>query len=167
MMEKEGSCIETCSSTTACQCDDSKVKAALWEVCTESHPFAGASRHSVGKEHNEHTAGLDVFSLEITPAEEALINKLKANANLINALLGIQSTSQHLIRKRITVSKIVHQGCCCVVWTNRWGTRENTASRSKSRKGQIWERRYVRQSVRSSAPTPNCGNTYQHSSVSR
>lgn len=106
----------------------------------------------MGKEHDEHTAGLDVFSLEITPAEEALINKLKANANLINALLGIQSTSQHLIRKRITVSKTVHQGCCCVVGTNRQGTRENTASRSKSRKGQIWERRYVRQSVRSSAP---------------
>lgn len=70
-----------------CQGDDSKVMAALWDVCTEPHPFTGASRHSVGKEHAEHTAGLDVFSLEITPAEEALINKLKANANLINAYL--------------------------------------------------------------------------------
>lgn len=63
------------------------MKADLWEVFTESHPFAGASRHSVGKEHDEHTAGLDVFSLERTPAEEALIIKLKANPNLINAFL--------------------------------------------------------------------------------
>lgn len=70
-----------------CRCADSKVKAALWEVHAESHPFTGASRHSVGKEHDEHTAGLDVFSLEITPAEEALINKLKANANPIKAYL--------------------------------------------------------------------------------
>lgn len=80
------------SKPWCCQGDDSKVKAALWEVCTESHPFAGASRHSEGKEHDEHTAGLDVFSLEVTPAEEALINKLKTNANIINAYL--ESSSQ-------------------------------------------------------------------------
>lgn len=46
----------------------------------------------MGKEHDEHTAGLDVFSLEITPAEEALINKLKANANLI--MLYLESSPQ-------------------------------------------------------------------------
>ena len=41
----------------------------------------------MGKEHDEHTAGLDVFSLEIKAAGEAPINKLKANANLINRYL--------------------------------------------------------------------------------
>jgi len=43
--------------------------------------------NSLGKEHDEHTAGLDVFSLGITAAEEAPINKLKANVNLINPYL--------------------------------------------------------------------------------
>lgn len=78
---------QTCSSTTAAHgaanVTTAKVMAASWEICAESHPFAGASRHSAGKEHNEHTAGLHVFSLETAAAGEAPVNKLKANVILL------------------------------------------------------------------------------------
>lgn len=89
--QNEGSGTQTCSSTTAAHgaanVMTAKVMAASWEIHTESHPFDDASRHSVGKEHDEHTAGLDVFFLEITAAGEAPINNLKANANFINPYL--------------------------------------------------------------------------------
>lgn len=89
--QNKGGGTQTCTSTAAAcgtaNAMTAKVKAASWEIRTESHPFAGASRHTVGKEHNEHTAGLDVFSLEITAVGEAPINKLEAKADLINPYL--------------------------------------------------------------------------------
>lgn len=91
MRQNEGGGTQACSLTTAAcgaaSVTTAKVMAASWEIRAESHLFTCASRHSVGKEHSEPTAGLDVFSLEITVAGKAPINKLEANANLINPYL--------------------------------------------------------------------------------
>lgn len=141
-----------------------KMMYALWEIHTESYPFAGASRHSVG---NEHTADLDVSSLEETAVWDALINKLKANMNLTNPYLEPSPQVSMSLQIGLVSVKQLCQDPRYVTGTNEWGARVKIASMSMSRKVQIWERRWAKSSMWSWDLTPNHGTTCQCSVVSR